>query len=112
VVVRINNNNSNNSNNNDNNDHSNNSYNSNNNDNNDNSNNSNNSNNDNNHAYALDNIPFVICDGAESFLGPVHALAVAHNFTHATRVNIYAGGDSCSRAAFIAACFAAQVIII
>jgi hypothetical protein len=32
-----------------------------------------------------------------------------YNFTSAVRDNVLAGGDNCSRAAFLAACFAAQV---
>ena len=32
-----------------------------------------------------------------------------YNYTSAVRDNVLAGGDNCSRAAFLAACFAAQV---
>ena len=44
-----------------------------------------------------------------SFQGPLHVLGAADGFVAAVRTNALAGGDSCSRAAFIAACFAAQV---
>mmetsp|Transcript_29798 Transcript_29798/g.65111 ORF Transcript_29798/g.65111 Transcript_29798/m.65111 type:complete len:393 (-) Transcript_29798:225-1403(-) len=48
------------------------------------------------------------CHLPGSFQGPLHTVRTAEGYAAAVRSNALAGGDSCSRAAFVAACFAAQ----
>lgn len=50
-------------------------------------------------------------EAAGAFEGPLFVMDMQprRNYTSAVRDNVLAGGDNCSRAAFLAACFAAQV---
>ncbi|KAK3259907.1 hypothetical protein CYMTET_31107 [Cymbomonas tetramitiformis] len=56
---------------------------------------------------AADNAPLVQLQWAEGQMWQCPCVARSANYTEAVRENILAGGDNCSRAALIGACFAA-----